>query len=86
MKLLFCPECLDIFNINLNEKVCSCGKTRGKYIDRLNAEYSGGIPIGFANSGFRLAMDAHKERGLGLDFTAFAIRPDSLSFVNKKKL
>ena len=83
MKLLFCPECLDIFNINLNEKVCSCGKTKGKYIDKLKAEYSGGIPIGFANTSFRFALEAHKKNGAGIDFTAFVIRPDSLSFIKK---
>ena len=83
MKLLFCPECLDVFNIALTEKVCSCGKTKGKYIDRLNAEYSGGIPLGFANSSFRTALDAHVKGGLGIDFTAFAIRPDSINFKKK---
>lgn len=35
------------------EKSCHCGEVKGKYINNLDAEYSGeAILIGFANSSF----------------------------------
>ena len=53
MKLLLCKECVSVFNLTLTEKKCECGKTKGKYLDKLAAEYSGhGVNIGFGNKYF----------------------------------
>lgn len=52
MKLLYCPECNDMFNLSLKEKKCSCGKVKGKYTDSLNAVFSGGIPFCIHNQDF----------------------------------
>lgn len=81
MKLLVCPKCSDVFNIKYGiEKTCSCGYSKGQYIDNINAEYIGGIPIGFSNSTFLEALRKHYQNGEGIDFTAFAIRKDSPTF------
>ncbi len=61
MKLLMCIECTDIFNLTLENKVCKCGKTSGRYTDDLNATITGpSIPIGFANSSFTEAYHRQK--------------------------
>ena len=85
MKLLFCTECSDVFNLSLDkEKSCSCGKTKGKYVDNLNAEYSGdGIPLGFRNGEFTRSLLDHHQYGEGNNFTAFAIRNDCKTFIKK---
>lgn len=81
MKLLFCPHCTDLFNlVSDREKSCSCGKTKGKYSDKLLAEYEGGIPLGFNNTEFLTSIRAQYQQGLGLDFKAFAIRKDCPTF------
>lgn len=57
MKLLWCQKCGDIFNLDTKEKVCSCGETKGRYIDDLNAEIEGDCqPIGISNGSFRMAL------------------------------
>lgn len=61
MKLLCCLDCADIFSLSSKEKSCGCGKTSGKYIDDLNAVYSGNAqPIGFSNKSFRLALQLQR--------------------------
>lgn len=80
MKLLMCPECADIFNLQRHVKTCSCGKARGQYTDDLNAIYSGGIPLGFANSSFVEAVRNQPQAGLGKVFTAFVIPVDCGTF------
>jgi len=36
MKLIFCPECYDIFDLDIKEvKSCHCGQSSGKYLDDL---------------------------------------------------
>lgn len=57
MKLLLCLDCSDIFLLIKEERKCKCGKTKGKYVDDLNAEISGNCtPIGFANESFIKAL------------------------------
>lgn len=73
MKLLLCPECSDIFNLQAHVKTCGCGQARGQYIDNLNAVYSGGIPLGFANTTFLEAVANQPQAGDGKTFTAFVI-------------
>ena len=83
MKLLFCRECEDIFNLSFREKNCSCGKTKGKYLDNLNATYSGpAVPLGFSNLTFAQAIRRHSKKKLihGDNFTAFVIPKDCLTF------
>lgn len=95
MKLLMCMDCMDIFNLTHTEKNCGCGKTKGRYVDNLNAEYSGNAqPIGFANGSFRTAYFIQKvenERNekkpkneccKGVEFTAFFI-PDAATSLTK---
>jgi hypothetical protein len=87
MKLLMCTECGDIFNLKYKTKLCSCRKTEGRYVDELNATYSGpAIPIGFANTSFleasrrqslinEIEQDSSEEPRVwaGEEFTAFII-------------
>lgn len=82
MKLLLCIECDSIFNLSpLKEKTCDCGKTKGRYLDAINAEIEGpGIPLGFSNSNFPAALRSEltdlenkKEKQFGTDFSAFVI-------------
>ena len=93
MKLLICLDCMDIFNLKKHEKVCGCGKTKGKYIDDIKAEYSGNaMPIGFANSSFSAAYHEQRKKDKlnfaksdftkGTEFTAFFI-PASAKSINK---
>lgn len=86
MKLLMCLHCHDIFNLNLDEKTCRCGKTKGKYIDELHAEYSGehAIPLGFTNTSLIKAIQNQPEDGLGETFTAFVIPKKCATFVKNK--
>lgn len=73
MKLLYCRDCGDLFNLDLFEKSCRCGATRGQYVDNLNAVYTDGIPLGFANTSFIHAVKNQPAEGLGEVFTAFVI-------------
>jgi hypothetical protein len=50
MKLLFCPNCWDIFKLDRKLRSCSCGKCKGKYLeDDHHAVVNG--------EGYSLAMD-----------------------------
>jgi len=83
MKLLFCKACTDTFSICVEEeRSCKCGKTKGQYIDTLNATYSGddAIPLGFNNGSFIDALRNQPEEGLGDDFTAFVISKSCETF------
>lgn len=82
MKLLYCLFCQDIIRLRFNEeKECYCGETRGKYIDKLNAVYSGaGIPLGIQNSSFLTAVEGNMEYGEGYNFAAFTIGKDCQTF------
>ena len=84
MKLLYCDECGDVFNLGEQLKICSCGKTKGMYeADGLHAWfYSEGIavPFGIDNASFRSAAQAQAigdkqmvRLVLGKRFTAFII-------------
>jgi len=84
---------MDIFNLTKDEKVCGCGNTKGKYVDNLNAEYSGNAqPIGFANGSFRQSYKVQKVEDMlpkrknecckGVEFTAFFI-PAAATSLNK---
>ena len=74
MKLLFCPECGDVFNLQTYLKSCHCKVTAGRYTaDGMNAMISGGIPLGFSNVSFMLAVKNQPDTGQGVGFVAFVI-------------
>ena len=52
MKLLFCPECSDMFKLVIyQERSCKCGKVKGQLLDANNAVANGqGISVAIANS------------------------------------
>ena len=58
MKLLFCPECLDIRGISHAEVECFCGASSARYIDDIVAQVTGpGILIGVSNQALAAALD-----------------------------
>lgn len=74
MKLLFCTNCKDVFNLKKDKKKsCSCGQASGEYVDRVNAKVSGGIALGFLNNEFIEALRNRPVDGMGEEFTAFVI-------------
>ncbi|MDW2879553.1 MULTISPECIES: hypothetical protein [Bacillaceae] len=85
MKLLLCLECNDIFSLNLKMKKCSCGKTKGQYIDHLNAIYEGdsAMPIGISNPSLKVAVLKQPEMGMGKEFTAFTIPRNCPTFIKR---
>jgi hypothetical protein len=95
MKLLMCLECGDIFNLDKINKICSCGKTSGKYINDLDAEIKGKCKaIGFSNKTFVKAFQLQKIEDdaqakinkpvccNGQEFTAFFI-PESATSIKR---
>jgi len=92
MKLLLCLDCLDVFNLKTKEKVCSCGKTKGRYVDKLNAEIEGNCePIGFSNTSLSVAINLQNINNKenisreGIEFTAFIIPSSAKSIKRKTK-
>jgi hypothetical protein len=83
MKLLLCLNCNDLFNLDFDEKSCKCSFTKGKYIDQLNAIYSGNsaVPLGFSNPSLSNAIRNQPKEGLGEEFTAFVIPENCETFV-----
>ena len=89
MKLLLCLDCDDIFNLGYELKSCSCGETKGKYIDQRNAIYSGvnSIPLGIANDSFGKAIRNQQETfPLGERFTAFVIPKNCETFIKETNI
>ncbi len=90
MKLLLCKNCQDVIRLVQEEvRTCRCGKVSGKYINDLDAIYSGddAIPLGFANSTLVEAIVNQPEgNGLGKEFTAFVIPKKCSTFVKVRKL
>lgn len=77
MKLLLCRACQDVKKLTSDRRWCTCGKSGGRYLDQLNAEYWGrhALLVGFDNNTLSEAIlhgnwkDAH----FGPRFTAFII-------------
>jgi hypothetical protein len=89
MKLLFCKNCQDVIRLVQEEKrTCSCGKVSGRYINDLDAIYSGkeAIPIGFANSSFAHAIANQPEKDWGKEFTAFVIQKKCNTFAKVRNV
>jgi hypothetical protein len=87
MKLLLCKNCGDIFNLSENEKTCKCRKTKGRYIDRLNAVYSGAyaVPLGILNHSIRKAIFNQPDNGMGYNFEAFVIPKECDTMIKEDK-
>ena len=86
MKLLYCKKCHDIFRIHKEITYCQCKETFGKYLNRINAVYSGsGIPLGIANESFKSAISV-SDSLIGREFTAFVISPIAKSFQYTKEI
>ena len=90
MKLLLCKNCQDVIRLVQGEvRTCRCGKVSGKYLDDLNAIYSGeeAIPLGLANGSLVEALRNQPEEGKGKVFTAFVIPKNCYTFekVNEVK-
>ncbi|QVY61950.1 hypothetical protein [Cytobacillus gottheilii] len=85
MKLLLCLECSDMFNLDLKMQKCSCGKTKGQYIDNLYAIYEGAsaMPIGISNPSLKEAISNQPDEGLGKEFTAFIIPRNCPTFFRR---
>lgn len=50
MKLLFCPECSDVFKLESEHRQCKCGKVSGHYINQQDAVTNGqGISLAIGN-------------------------------------
>lgn len=82
MKLLLCPECDDLFNLHFEIRTCRCGKSSGRYINDVNAEYRGkAIPIGFANSSLGSAIRRYKVDAGNHEFVAFTIPASAKSII-----
>lgn len=78
MKLLYCSQCFDVVALRPElERVCACGRCRGRYFeDELHAWISGpAIPLGFANTSLTSALSRRPPPGAarGELFTAFVI-------------
>ena len=85
MKLLLCTKCSDVFSLRHEQKTCSCGKTKGRYIDDTNAVYSGeyAVGLGFKNDSFVYAIFNRPIKGLGKTFESWVMPLDCLSFTRE---
>lgn len=88
LKLIFCPQCEDIFRLIRDEdRVCKCGKSGGRYNDDLRAEIWGNaVPLGFENASFAKALTMRPKKSvLGARFTAFVIPKecDTISIITR---
>jgi hypothetical protein len=73
MKLLYCPNCEDVVRLTNKVRTCECGRVCGLYIDRVNAIYNRGIPLGIDWTTFLDVLDNQPEEGMGKVFEAFVI-------------
>ena len=77
VKLLFCRSCQDVIRLPASgaRRACECGKTWGRYLDDVKAEYGGAeaIPIGFDNKSLYTALMHQPAAGRGMVFEAFVI-------------
>lgn len=84
MKLIFCEKCSDVVRLIEKERTCECGLSSGRYLDGLNAVFSGpAIPLGFSNPTLALALGRQPEEGWGVDFKAFVIPKVCPTFIKE---
>jgi hypothetical protein len=73
MKLIYCPECLDMVKVRrLELRQCACGKSWGYYLDDdLTAEVGGqAVPIAVENDDLREAVLRRPKSGHGASVEA----------------
>ncbi len=61
MKLLYCPDCGDLFRLWIapQARSCACGKTCGRYVDGLKAAHNGnGIALILASNDLLAGVSA----------------------------
>ena len=77
MKLIFCPKCGDIFNLELDiEKFCFCGKSGGGYLeDKRTVEVTEESKVFcIGNESFVRAIKNTKDNSfVGFNFTAWVL-------------
>ena len=57
MKLIFCPDCQDVFKLDLEIRKCKCGKCSGVYINNTEAETNGyGVSLAIGNGSLMSAV------------------------------
>jgi hypothetical protein len=73
LKLIYCKNCGDIYSLGGTVKSCSCGKTRGVYIDTENAIYGGdnAICLGIDNNAFEASRNRQRLDGYGVRFDSY---------------
>lgn len=50
MKLIFCPDCHDVFKLDFDERKCKCGICSGRYINNSEAVTNGnGVSLAIGN-------------------------------------
>lgn len=88
MKLLYCQKCKDVVLLHARERKCYCGKSSGRYLDSINAEYTGPcLMLGIDNNSLLDALrlhTKHPEGELGIRFEAFII-PENAATIQKKE-
>lgn len=57
MKLIYCPDCQDVFKLDFDLRKCKCGKSSGMYNDNRYAVTNGhGISLAIGNGSLINAM------------------------------
>lgn len=91
MKVIFCPECTDLFNLSVASlRRCSCGKSWGQYKGKMQATYGGeAIPIGISDNSFMEAMNNRGQLNSDFEervFKSFFVKADSYNFTHENNL
>lgn len=73
MKLIYCNKCGDIYNLDYTIKSCSCGATKGVYIDRENILYGGDSAtiLGIDNNALKVAVENQRLEGYAVRFDSY---------------
>ena len=85
MKLIFCTMCQDLFKLSLERKNCKCGRCCGRYIDDLNAEFSGpAIPLGISNTSLGNAIVVYNKEAANLPVEMFTIPSNCKTMIKRE--
>lgn len=94
MKLILCRSCQDVYKLIRDEqRQCKCGKTAGYYLDNgiqaVISDTPETIPLGFANSELKNAINQNdsqgpKADGTGHRFAAFIIPANAANIIKAK--
>lgn len=68
MKAIYCPNCIDIVLFTYEMRSCRCGKCKGRYIDRRNAESNGeGVAMALGLGDFERGLTSVSQAPPNLD-------------------